>query len=120
MLKPPKLGGADQLGHLVNDLGFERSCEIVDCHPATLRKWLRGAAPVPAAAMQALYWLTSFGYSDACSEAHWSHQWAMGRIRELEALLGVNPRLGQASNDAQPLAPPSDAQMPLRQGTRRR
>lgn len=84
MLKPPKVGGAAQLRLFVDEIGAERACKVLDIHPSTLRGWLREARPVPQAALQALYWLTSYGFGDACSEAHWSHQFAMYKIRQLE------------------------------------
>ena len=97
MLKPPKLAGVGQLRLLVDDLGFDWSCKVIDVHPSTLRGWLRGARPVPQAALQALYWLTSWGFSDACAEAHWSHQYLVFKVRELEerlaALRSGRPRL---------------------------
>lgn len=87
MLKEPRLGGAAQLRLFVDELGFERACRAIDVHPATMRRWLRDAAPVPKASLAALYWLTSWGFSEACAEAHWSHQFLLGRVRELEARL---------------------------------
>ncbi len=101
MLKPPRVGGADQLRLFVEDLGFDWACQCIDVHPATMRRWLRGAVPVPQAPLQALYWLSTWGFSDACSEAHWSHQVLVARVRELEAALAwraVTP--AQAANDA--------------------
>lgn len=84
MLKPPKVGGAGQLRLFVDQLGFDWSCKVLEVHPATMRAWLREARPVPAAALQALYWLTSWGFSDACAEAHWSHQYLAYQVRQLE------------------------------------
>ena len=89
MLKPPKVGGAEQLRLFVHQLGFDRCVKILDIHPSTLRGWLRGARPAPQAALQALYWLTDWGYSVACSEAHWSHQFMLYKVRELEARLAA-------------------------------
>lgn len=87
MLKPPKLGGVEHLRLFVNQLSFDRCCTVLDVHPATLRRWLREAAPVPQAALQALYWLTDYGFSDACSEAHWSHQSTLAKVRVLESMV---------------------------------
>lgn len=86
MLKRPKLQGPNQLRIFVEELGAAAACEAIDVHPATLRKWLRGAAPVPQAALQALYWLTSYGFSDAAAEVHWSHQMLVMKVRELQAI----------------------------------
>lgn len=100
MLKPPRIGGAAQLRLFIHEIGFEHACKVVDVHPATMRRWLRDAVPVPQAALQALYWLTSWGFSDACSEAHWSHQFLVGKVRELEqALTWRAPARWQAANE---------------------
>lgn len=88
MLKAPKLGGAGQLRVFIDELGFAPACAAVDVHPATMRKWLREAAPVPQAALQALYWLTSYGFSAAAAEVHWANQILSARVRELERRLG--------------------------------
>lgn len=85
MLKVPRIGGAAQLRLFVEELGFEHSCKLLDVHAATMRRWLRDASPVPQAALQALYWLTSWGFSDAAAEVHWSHQILLMRVRTLEA-----------------------------------
>jgi len=87
MLKPPKVGGADHLRLFVHEIGTERACAILDVHPTTMRRWLRGAVPVPQAALQALYWLTSYGFSDAFAEAHWTHAHLLHQVRELRAQL---------------------------------
>lgn len=87
MLKPPKVGGAEQLRLFVDELGMDWACKVIATHPTTMRRWLRGATPVPVAVLMALYWLTTYGYSDACAEAHWSHQWLAYKVRELEGRL---------------------------------
>lgn len=85
MLKVPRIGGADHLRLFVHELGFARACEILHVHENTMRRWLREATPVPQAALQALYWLTSYGFAEACAEAHWTHQLMLCKVRELEA-----------------------------------
>ena len=107
MLKPPKVGGAEQLRLFVHQLGFDRCVKILDIHPSTLRGWLRGARPAPQAALQALYWLTDWGYSVACSEAHWSHQFMLYKVRELEARLAAL-RSGRPMRDVPVLAGRND------------
>lgn len=100
MLKVPRIGGAAQLRLFVDELGFARSCKILQVHENTMRRWLREETPVPQAAIQALYWLTSWGFSDACTEAHWTHQFMLGKVRALEAALNWRaPEHWQAAND---------------------
>ena len=100
MLKVPRIGGAAQLRLFVEELGFDQACKAVGCHPSTMRRWLRDEVSPPAAVLQALYWLTSWGFADACSEAHWSHQFLLGKIRELEAAANWRaPAAWQAAND---------------------
>lgn len=106
MLTVPRIGGAAQLRLFVEEIGFDRACKAVDVHAATMRRWLRDAVPVPKAALQALYWLTSWGFSDACSQAHWSHQYLAGKVRELEARLAWRaPATWQAANEPEYHAP---------------
>lgn len=106
MLKEPRLGGAAQLRLFVDELGFDRACRAIDVHPATMRRWLREAAPVPIAALAALYWLTSWGFSDACAEVHWSHQFLVCKVRELEAQLAWRaPAEWSAANEPDYHAP---------------
>lgn len=100
MLKVPRVGGAAQLRLFVDEIGFARACKVLAVHENTMRRWLREETPVPAAPLQALYWLTSWGFADACSEAHWSHQFLLGKIRELEAAANWRaPGHWQAAND---------------------
>lgn len=100
MLKVPRIGGAAQLRLFVEEIGFARACTVLQVHENTMRRWLREATPVPAAAIQALYWITSYGFADACAEAHWSHQFLCGKVRELEARLSWRaPAHWRAANE---------------------
>lgn len=92
MLKPPKLGGAGQLRLFVETIGTAAACEILDVHPTTMRRWLRGAVEPPRAVLHALYWLTPWGFSDACAEAHWSHAFLLGKVADLETALAAARR----------------------------
>lgn len=106
MLKQPRIGGSAQLRLFVDEIGFTRSCCIVKVHENTLRRWLAGSIEPPSAAMQALYWLTHWGFSDAAAEVHWSHQMLLMRVRELErALAWRAPDGWQAGNEADYRAP---------------
>ncbi len=99
MLKPPRIGGEAQLRLFVDELGFDQACQAIDVHPTTLRRWLRGTVPVPQAALQALYWLTHWGFSDAASEVHWSHQALVCKVRALEAALAWRAPPTLAANE---------------------
>jgi hypothetical protein len=107
MLTVPRLGGAAQLRLFVEELGFERACKVVDVHPATMRRWLREESPPPLAALQALYWLTHWGFHDAFSQAHWSHQALVHKVAQLQAALDwrAPARWGDAANEADYHAP---------------
>ncbi|CAN7403486.1 hypothetical protein LJR129_002498 [Acidovorax sp. LjRoot129] len=106
MLKVPRVRGAAQLRLFVEEIGFVRVCKVLDVHEATLRRWLREESPVPAAPLQALYWLTSWGFADACAEAHWSHQFLLGKVRELEAAINWRaPARWVAANEQEFRAP---------------
>lgn len=100
MLKVPRIGGAAQLRLFVDELGFDPACKALQVHANTMRRWLREETPVPAAALQALYWLTSWGFSEACAEAHWSHAYLVGKVHQLEERIAWRaPAHWQAAND---------------------
>jgi hypothetical protein len=106
VLKLPKIKGAAHLRLFVDELGFDQACKAIEVHPATMRRWLRDATPVPQAALQALYWLTTWGFHDAAAEVHWSHQILMGKVRELEARLAWRaPDRWDAANEPRLHAP---------------
>lgn len=106
MLTVPRIGGAAQLRLFVEELGFAQACKAVAVHPTTMRRWLRGDPEPPQAPLQALYWLTSWGFSDACSQAHWSHQVLVGRLRALQAREAFRaPGHWAAANEADYHAP---------------
>lgn len=106
MLKVPRIGGAAQLRLFVDELGFERACSAIACHPTTMRRWLGERTPVPQAALQSLYWLTHWGFSDAAAEVHWSHQFLVGKVRELETALSWHaPAAWSAANERAYRAP---------------
>lgn len=86
MLLPPRLRGPNDLRAIVDAIRFNRSCQLVDVTPTTMRRWLRGATPVPTAPLQALYWLSPFGASDAFAAAHYVHQHLTWRLRTLESI----------------------------------
>src|SRR4051812_4409245 len=106
MLKVPRIAGSAQLRLFVQEVGFHRSCCVLKVHENTLRRWLNGVTEPPAAALQALYWLTSWGFSDAAAEVHWSHQILLMRVRQLEAAFAWRaPSDQKAVNEADFRAP---------------
>jgi hypothetical protein len=114
MLKVPRIGGAAQLRLFVEELGFAWACKCIDVHPATMRRWLREETPVPAAALQALYWLTKWGFSDAQAEVHWSHQYLVHKVRQLEAAINWRaPAEWEAANEPAYHAPGLVVPLPL-------
>ncbi|EYC52875.1 hypothetical protein AZ34_10540 [Hylemonella gracilis str. Niagara R] len=87
-LKKPRLGTSPkELEQLVRDLGFNYALKILEVSERTLRRWLDGQGRIPAAAMQALYWLSSDGFQDAFLDSHWAHQHLVTKVHELEAQL---------------------------------
>lgn len=106
MLQAPRVSGAAQLRLFVDELGFEQACAVLKVHPATLRRWLREAAEPPPAAVQALYWLTSWGFSEAAAAVHWSHAHLAHRVRELEKAAAWRPAASwSAANEPRYHAP---------------
>jgi hypothetical protein len=106
MLKPPSVAGAAQLRLFVEELGFEWACRVVDVHPSTMRRWLRESSPVPLAVLQALYWLTAYGFTDAAAEVHWSHAYLLHRVEQLESALAWRaPATWAAANEPELHAP---------------
>ncbi|MBN9407635.1 MAG: hypothetical protein J0H69_00670 [Burkholderiales bacterium] len=119
-LKPPKVGGPAELRLFVDDVGgLTRACKLIDVSEATMRRWLREDGRPPLAALQALYWLTKWGFSDACSEAHWSHQYLLGKIRQLEACLAFEAPVRRAANEPMFHQPPGRVRTGWRGGRRR-
>lgn len=106
MLTVPRLRGADQLRLFVHELTFERSCRVLKVHPTTLRRWLRDSPEPPQAALQALYWLTHYGWSHAQSQCHWSHQFLVQKVDRLERQLAFTvPDAWAAANEDAFMAP---------------
>ena len=103
----PRLRGASQLRLFVHELTFNRTCKILAVHPTTLRRWLRDDPEPPQAALQALYWLTSYGFSDAESQVHWSHQFLVHKVRQLERRLSFQMKAAwhDAANEPHLAAP---------------
>lgn len=106
MLKTPKVRGLNQLRLFVEEMGFRQACRAIAVHETTMRRWLRGQVEPPISAIQALYWLSSYGFSDAAAEVHWSHQFLLSRVRQLESELAFSvPETWQASNEDAYAAP---------------
>lgn len=106
MLKVPRIGGSAQLRLFADELGFDQACRAVQVHATTMRRWLRDDGDLPASALQALYWLTSWGFSDAAAEVHWSHAYLAHCVRELQAALAWRaPAHWGAGNGADYCAP---------------
>jgi DNA-binding transcriptional regulator YdaS (Cro superfamily) len=61
--KLAKSGGTVET--LIDDLGgTERAARLLGVHAATVRRWKRGATPIPRASLRALYALSQWGRLD--------------------------------------------------------
>lgn len=64
MISAPKsIAGLEVFSMFVDELGQETACKMLEVHRTTMRRWLRGAVPVPRMAVLALYWETKYGRS---------------------------------------------------------
>lgn len=117
MLKNPKVRGLAQLRLFVEEMGFRQACRAIAVHESTMRRWLRGQVEPPISAVQALYWLSSYGFSDAAAEVHWSHQFLLSRVRQLEAQVAFRPADSwQACNEDAYQAPGLQLSLVLSEG----
>lgn len=81
----PVLAGAQQFRHLVSALGgvsfvskkFKMNDELVN-------SYMTGEIDPPYTVLLALYWHSYHGFSQAFSEAHWTHDYNSFRRRQAE------------------------------------
>lgn len=69
---------------MVHELTAARTIKLLDVHPTTLRRWLRGSVPIPKAACLALFWESRWGRSVIDSDHLYEVQLMRQRIRILE------------------------------------
>jgi hypothetical protein len=64
MITAPKDAyGVEFFSLMVHELTMKRVCALLDVHPTTVLRWLRGAVPVPKVACLALFWESRWGRS---------------------------------------------------------
>lgn len=85
MISAPKdIFSSEFFALMVHETTMERTSKLLGVHPTTLRRWVRGATPVPKTAAMALFWETRWGRSvidcDHLAELNLMRQ----RIRILE------------------------------------
>jgi hypothetical protein len=81
---PRNMYGAGMFRLLYEELGFEKTRKILDVSESTLRRWLRGAIPVPKMAVLALYWESMYGRGLIDAEHTNEMRMVYGKIRSLE------------------------------------
>lgn len=84
---PRNIYGLNFFLRFYEELGFEKVREILDVSESTLRRWLRGAIPVPKIAVLALYWETAYGRSVIDTDHFNEVQNLYGYIRIIEQSL---------------------------------
>lgn len=84
-LSMPKLGGSEQCRTLVSAYGgIHRVAEDFQIDPNLLNRYLTGQIEPPYSFLVALYWHTDYGFKQAFSEAHWTHQYNTFRYHQAD------------------------------------
>lgn len=60
---PKDIFSAEFFALMVHETTMERTSKLLGVHQTTLRRWLRGATPVPRVVSMALFWETRWGRS---------------------------------------------------------
>ena len=104
----PKLGGARDCRNLVEDYGgIDQVCKAFKVTPDLVNRYLSGQIEPPYTFLLALYWQSRYGFDQAFSESHWSHQYncfrlaeSQERVKSLEKVLEHAVRLLEHRSDA--------------------
>jgi hypothetical protein len=81
----PVLAGSQQFRHLVSALGgVAYVSSKFKMTPELVHSYLTGAIDPPYTVLLALYWHSHYGFSQAFSEAHWTHNYNSFKRREAE------------------------------------
>jgi hypothetical protein len=107
MLVRPTLSGADDLRRLVEDIGIERSLNLLGVSRRTLRRYFEPTARPSRATFEALFWHTRWGESMIDSEYGFETQILrqlvqLQRADQVEALARYSS--SQAGNESAGLA----------------
>lgn len=104
----PKLGGSRDCKNLVDDFGgIDLVCKLFKVSPELVNRYLAGQIEPPYTFMLALYWQSRYGFDQAFSESHWSHNYnsfklaeSQERVKQLERVLEHAVRLLEWRSDA--------------------
>lgn len=104
----PKLGGARDCKNLVADFGgIDQVCKCFRVEPALLNRYITGQIEPPYTFLLALYWQSRYGFEQAFSEAHWTHNYnsfklaeSQEKVKQLELVLEHAVRLLEWRSDA--------------------
>lgn len=76
MLSLPRISGSTQLEHLVHAYGgAEKTAKDLRIHKGLLSRYLNGSQEPPYTLLLAIYFAGPYGFSQAFSESHWTHQY---------------------------------------------
>lgn len=79
----PKLGGDRDCKHLVSDYGgIDRVSKDFKVSVDLVNSYITGQLEPPYTFLLALYWQSTYGFSQAFAESHWSHQYNCFRLAE--------------------------------------
>lgn len=85
MLSRPRISGSAQLRELVDGYGgVDRVCKDFRVAKSLLARYLSGSLEPPYTFMLAIYWQGPYGFSQAFSESHWTHQYNFSKRRVAE------------------------------------
>lgn len=107
----PTLGGVRDCRNLVDDFGgIDLVCKAFKVTPDLVNRYLSGQLEPPYTFLLALYWQSRYGFDQAFSESHWSHQYncfrlaeSQERVKSLERVLEHAVRLLEHRSDAMQL-----------------
>lgn len=79
----PTLGGQDHCRNLVADFGgIDLVCKKFKVGQDLLNRYLSGQLEPPYTFMLALYWQSRYGFDQAFSESHWTHNYNCFKLAE--------------------------------------
>lgn len=104
----PRIGGARDLRHLVEDFGgIDRVSKDFKISVDLLNRYISDQLEPPYTLLLALYWQSRIGFEQAFADSHWSHQYnsfrlaeSQEKVKSLERVLEHAVRLLEHRSDA--------------------